>query len=82
MLYGPNGSAIAGIDSTSGAVVELVALDKVQDCWRVTAAVDGVKYPPFYEPVTNVEHLGEDDLMQHLKEQAVGFADYYRQQSA
>lgn len=78
MLYGPNGNVIAGLDSGSGAVVELISLDKFENCWRVWAAVDGKKLPqPFYEPCANVEHLDEDALMSHLKEQAVGLADYY-----
>ena len=83
MLYSASGNPIAGLDSLSGCVVELLALNRVGDLWRVDAAVDGVKLPqPFYEPVGNVVDLDEAALMAYLKEQAIGFADYYRGRSA
>lgn len=83
MLYGPSGNVIAGLDADTGHLVELIRLERINDCWKVEAAVDGVKIPqPFYEPVGNVVDLDEDALMAHLKDQAIGFAEYYNGRAA
>jgi len=46
----------------------------------VLAAVNGQKLSQYFmEPNGNVADLGEDALLQHLKEQAIGFYDYEKE---
>jgi hypothetical protein len=80
LLWTPGGGA-GGIEGLSGSLVEIVNLERHGEGWDVTAAVDGVKYQPWWESNHNVESLTEDELLAYLKEQAVGWADYCKGQT-
>lgn len=81
MLYSASGQPIAGRDETSGCIVELLSIKDAGDCYEIQAAVDGRKLPSsFYESRSNVCDMNEDDLMAHLKEQAISMAEHYREQ--
>ena len=84
MLYSASGSPIASApDTTRGAIVELLSIQDAGDCYEIMAAVDGRKLPSsFYESRANVQDMDEETLMAHLREQAIGLADYYQSQEA
>jgi len=56
---------------TSGHRFELLELKKVGENWLVQFAIDGRKYPPFYEPHVNVHGLGEQEFLKHLQAQSL-----------
>ena len=81
MLYSATGSPIISNTATGAPLVELLNLEKRNDMWWVTAAVNGQRLSqPFMVPAGNVEHLDEDSLMAYLKDDAVSFAEYEAQQ--
>ncbi len=79
LLWSPSGNPIS-YDTLGGHSVEILSLDQRGRDWYVWAAVDGQKLSQaFIEPYDNVADLGEDALMEHLREQALSFAEYEAQ---
>jgi len=56
---------------TAGHRFELLKLEKAGENWFVQFAIDGRKYPPFYEPHVNVRNLSEREFLQHLQAQSL-----------
>jgi hypothetical protein len=56
--------------------VELLRITRRGELWEVQAAVNGVPYPPFWEPVARTWDWPEDEFFIHLREQAISMADY------
>lgn len=54
-----------------GHTFELLQMDKQGENWLARFAVDGVPYPPFYEPHVNVIEMPSDQFMIHMKAQAL-----------
>ena len=50
---------------------ERLHLEKVGEFWFAQFAIDGKKYPPFYEPVSNTAEMKEEDFLDHLKLQSL-----------
>jgi hypothetical protein len=76
MLYSASDQLIAGRDTASGSIVELLSIKDAGDMYEIVAAVDGQKLPSFYESRANVRDMNEDALMEHLKEQAVSMSEF------
>jgi hypothetical protein len=60
----------------SGHEFELLSLHREGEQWLAQFAVDGRKYPAFYEPHSNVAHLDEPEFLAHLKSQALNMMEY------
>lgn len=56
---------------TAGHRFELLKLERTGENWLVQFAIDGRKYPPFYEPHVNVINLREQEFMRHLQAQSL-----------
>jgi hypothetical protein len=68
------------VDTLGGHTVEIVDLQRRGSEWWVLAAVNGQKLSQYFmEPAGNVDSLGEDALLAHLKEQSIAFYDYERE---
>ena len=78
LIWTPSGG-IQGVDLLSGSTVEILHLTRHGGGYHVETAVDGVKLEPFWEPDDHTVGMSEDDLIQHLKEQAVGWAETLRE---
>jgi hypothetical protein len=55
---------------------ELLVLRRDGEQWLAQFAVDGRKYPSFFEPHCNVAHLDEPSFHAHLKSQALNMMEY------
>ena len=56
---------------TAGHRFERLRLERVGENWLVQFAIDGRKYPPFYEPHSNVQHMKEQEFLRHLEAQSL-----------
>jgi hypothetical protein len=54
-----------------GHSFEILKLTKEGENWLAQFAVDGVPYPPFYEPHANVVDMDGDSFLVHMKSQAL-----------
>ena len=50
---------------------EIIKLERVGEHWLAQFAVDGKKYPHFYEPVSNVAGMNEQDFLRHMQAQSL-----------
>jgi len=64
---------------TAGHRFELITLRKEGENWLAQFAIDGQKYPAFYEPHANVCNLKDREFMQHLQAQALTNMEYCRE---
>ena len=64
-------------EDLSDHIFERMKLQRHGDHWLVQFAVDGVPYPAFIEPHSNVVDYTEEEFLQYLAGQALTFAQYY-----
>jgi len=57
---------------------EILKLDRRGENWLAQFAVDGVPYPPFYEPHSNVVELSNEDFLDHMKASALTMVEAVR----
>ena len=55
----------------AGHRFELIRLEKSGDNWLVQFAIDGRKYPAFYEPHSNVAKMDRHQFLRHLQAQSL-----------
>lgn len=61
---------------------EMIKLERRGEMWLAQFAIDGVKYPAFYEPHINVVEMDEDTFLKHMKSQSLGMKEYTQQMEA
>jgi hypothetical protein len=59
-----------------GHSFEIISLKRAGDHWLAQFAVDGRKYPPFYEPASNVIGMTEQEFLRHMKAQSITMMQY------
>jgi hypothetical protein len=68
--------AHANATEVLGHKFEIIRLVSVGDHWFAQFAVDGRKYPPFYEPKANVTGMSEREFLTHLQAQSLTMMQY------
>ena len=66
----------------SGHSFEIIKLQREGEQWFAQFAIDGRKYPPFYEPHVNVVDMDEQTFLLHMKSQSLGMKQYTEQLEA
>lgn len=59
-----------------GHKFEFIKLQRAGDHWLAQVAVDGKKYPPFYEPISNVYEMKEQEFLRHMQAQSLTMMQY------
>jgi hypothetical protein len=55
---------------------EILKLEPCGEMWLAQFAIDGRKYPPFYEPKSNVAEMKQREFLDHMKSQSLGMMEY------
>jgi len=66
------------MDTLEGHTFDILTLRQEGEHYLVHIAVDGFKSAPFFEPVSNVYGMTEEQFLPYIKEQALTMADYYK----
>lgn len=54
-----------------GHQFEILKLSREGENWLAQFAIDGIPFPPFYEPHCNVIEMKQDEFIDHMKSQAL-----------
>lgn len=55
---------------------EIIKLTRAGEHWLAQFAIDGHKYPPFYEPVSNVIGMNEREFLRHMQAQSLTMVQF------
>lgn len=61
---------------TADHTFEIIKLQRAGEHWLAQFAIDGRKYPPFYEPASNVCDMTESEFLRHMKAQSLTMTQY------
>jgi hypothetical protein len=65
-----------------GHQFEILTLRREGEMWLAQFAIDGRKYPAFYEPYSNTVEMREEEFLPYMKSQSLAMMEYTRQQEA